>query len=113
MTKLKILIVDDEMDYCLIMQSYFEEKGYGVNVAFTLREGLSMLDSIIPDILFLDNNLPDGKGWECVEDIMAKRPDLKLYLISAYRQKTELSATIPNVTLWEKPISLSLLENIF
>ncbi|MET0391700.1 MAG: response regulator, partial [Chitinophagaceae bacterium] len=62
MIKPRILIVDDEIDYCMIMKSFFRGKGYEVLLAFTLKEGLEQLESARPDILFLDNNLPDGKA---------------------------------------------------
>jgi DNA-binding response OmpR family regulator len=113
MLKVKILIVDDEMDYCVIMKSYFEEKDYEVFLAYTLQEGLKMIDIVHPDVLFLDNNLPDGKGWECVEEITGKLPEVKIFLISAYRQKPVFSVPPENLTIWEKPISLKLLESVF
>jgi DNA-binding response OmpR family regulator len=113
MPKLKILIVDDEMDYCLIMKSYFQSKGYEVFLAFTLKEGLKKLEEMEPEILVLDNNLPDGQGWDCIDSIIEQFPSLKIYLISAYRQKSDVLHTIPNVTIWEKPISLSLLDTTF
>ena len=113
MIKLKILIIDDEIDYCTIMKSYFQEKNYEVFLAYTLREGLQMLERISPDILFLDNNLPDGKGWSYVESIVEKFPHLKLYLASAYYRQSDFSSPSSNVVVWEKPFSLSLLDENF
>ncbi len=112
-TSPKILVVDDEVDYCTILKSYFLQKEYEVFLAFTLKEGLDMIDSIRPDILFLDNNLPDGKGWPHVESIVKKNPQIRLYLVSAYRQKSDFSSPSSNVIVWEKPLSLSLLNQNF
>jgi two-component system OmpR family response regulator len=111
--KLKILIIDDETDYCGIMKSYFEEKNYDVFLAFTLQQGLTMLAELHPDILFLDNNLPDGQGWKCVEEIVEKNPQIRIYLISAYRHKSDFITESPNIIVWEKPISLSSLNAVF
>jgi DNA-binding response OmpR family regulator len=113
MSKPRILIVDDEFDYCSIMKSYFNDRNYDVHLAFTLTDGLSLIDSIKPDILFLDNNLPDGKGWTHVETIVEKNPHLKLYLVSAYHQKGDYTSPSPNVVVWEKPLSLNLLNENF
>ncbi len=113
LTSLKILIIDDEVDYCTILKSYFLQKEYEVFLAFTLREGLEMINSVRPDILFLDNNLPDGKGWPHVESIVEKNPHIRVYLVSAYQQKSDFSSPSPNVTVWEKPLSLSLLKENF
>jgi DNA-binding response OmpR family regulator len=113
MKKLKILLVDDEVDYCTIMKSYFQSKGYEVDMAFTLRDGMKMLEDVNHDILILDNNLPDGKGWDYLDAIIKKYPFVKIYLISAYRQKSDVINSSPKVTVWEKPISLSLLDSAF
>jgi len=113
MIKVKILIVDDEEDYCMIMKSYFEKKGCQVSVAFNLRDGLQMLAEKEPDILFLDNNLPDGEGWEHTEAILKDHPSLKINLISAYKQKTTHFDAFSNVKVWEKPLSIRSLDAVF
>ena len=106
-------MIDDEIDYCRILENFFKRKNYDVSLAFTLNEGLQLIGDKNPDILFLDNNLPDGKGWTHVESIVEKHPHLKIYLVSAYHQKGDFVYTSPNVTVWEKPLSLSLLNNTF
>lgn len=111
--KSKILIIDDETDFCMLMKNYFNEKNYNVFLAFSLAEGLSSLEKIDPDILFLDNNLPDGQGWKFVDEIVEKIPHIRIYLISAYRQKPNFVTSSPNITVWEKPISLSTLNVAF
>jgi DNA-binding NtrC family response regulator len=113
MTKLKVLIIDDEVDYCLIMKGYFTRKKYDVAVAYTLKEGLQKIADEKPDILFLDNNLPDGQGWAHVEEIVEKNPHLRIYLASAYHQHGDFFSPHPLVTVWEKPISMSLLNETF
>jgi CheY-like chemotaxis protein len=113
MRNLKILIIDDEKDYCMIMRSYFLGRKYEVFLAYTLKEGLKLLEESQPDILLLDNNLPDGKGRDHIEPIVEKYPSLKLYLISAYHQKADFLNPPENVTVWEKPILLSHLDENF
>ncbi len=111
--KIKILIIDDEQDYCLIMRHYFESKQYEVLIANTLSSGLDMLSSQKPDILILDNNLPDGEGWNHVDDIVNMNPRLKLHLISAYRSVKDVTNLGENIQVWEKPISMSKFDDVF
>lgn len=113
MIKLKILIVDDEIDYCMIMKNFFNGKKYEVFLAFNLKDGLDQLHDKKPDILFLDNNLPDGKGWTHVETIVEKNPHLRVYLVSAYHQQADYTSPSSNVVVWEKPLSMSLLKEVF
>lgn len=65
--RLKVLIIDDEEDLCLLIKTYLSRKDCEVFTAYSLSEGLKKLNDLLPDILFLDNNLPDGLGWEAAE----------------------------------------------
>ena len=108
----KILIVDDETDFCLIMKNYFVKKGYDVSLAYTLREGLATLKEIKPDIIFLDNNLPDGHGWDAINQIVEIIPQIRAFLVSAHRNDAPHTAS-GNIVIWEKPISFSALNTVF
>lgn len=111
--KEKILIVDDETDFCMIMKSYFIKKGYDVSLAFTLQEGLTVVKEFRPDILFLDNNLPDGQGWDAMNEIVEIIPQIRVYLISAHRNNFSFSVSSKNIVIWEKPISFGKLNAVF
>lgn len=105
----KILIIDDEPDLCLLMKSYFVRKNYDVYSAATLQEGLVKMEEVLPDILFLDNNLPDGIGWTRVESFLHVNPSLRLFLMSGY------PPTFPSIPGFSyevliKPISFADLE---
>ena len=107
---MKILIVDDEIDLCLLLKSYFTKKGYEVTLAYTLASGLDNLRSIVPDVLFLDNNLADGLGWPMVPAILRASPQLKIFLISAYHPPLPPLPAGSHVKVIEKPISFANLD---
>jgi DNA-binding response OmpR family regulator len=111
--KQRILIIDDETDFCLIMKNYFQKRDYDAEVAYSLKEGMAKLNSGKPEILFLDNNLPDGDGWEIVDRIVEIIPQIKIYLVSAHRNESRFIASGYNISIWEKPISLKLLNDLF
>lgn len=110
--KQKVLIVDDETDFCMIMKNYFVRRGYEVSLAFTLADGISTLKKIRPDIIFLDNNLPDGHGWDSVEEIVEIIPQIRAYLVSAHRNDVPFKPA-DNIVIWEKPISMNVLNEVF
>lgn len=107
---MKVLIVDDEIDLCLLLKSYFMRKGYDVAIAYTIAKALDELQSFSPDILFLDNNLADGLGWSMVPAILHTKPSLKVYLISAYHPPVPNLPKGASVTVIEKPISFADLD---
>ncbi|MFT3825422.1 MAG: response regulator [Chitinophagaceae bacterium] len=105
-----VLVIEDETDLCLLLKAFFVRKKYEVATAATLEEGLKQIDLKIPDILFLDNNLPDGLGWEHASALTEKYPDLFLNLISAYHPSLPNVKVTSRLKIWEKPISLRDLD---
>lgn len=94
-----------------MMTSYFVKKNYEVHSASTLQDGLVQMQQVTPDILFLDNNLPDGIGWNKVESFLHVNPSLRLFLMSGY------PPTFPNIPgvsyeVLIKPISFADLDTL-
>jgi DNA-binding NtrC family response regulator len=111
--KKKVLIIDDEVDLCLLMKTYFLRKNYDVYIAHTLADGIARLDEVHPDYLFIDYNLPDGLGWDRLPELYKKYPELQFHLISAFRPTMPSELDGAKLTIWEKPISLKSLDNFF
>jgi two-component system, OmpR family, response regulator len=107
----RVLIIDDEVDFCLLLKAYLTRHNYDVYYAHTLAEGKEKAKKVIPQIIFLDNNLPDGLGWEMAMYFMDMYPQLHLNLISAYHPDLPNVKITPALKIWEKPISLSELEH--
>lgn len=64
MSKNSILIIDDEPQIAKMLRIALESLEYKVNVASTLKEGISTAAVYPPDLIFLDIGLPDGSGQE-------------------------------------------------
>jgi DNA-binding NtrC family response regulator len=113
MSRKKIVIIDDEEDLCHLMKTYFLELNHDVFLANTLGSGLSLMKEVSPDVVFIDNNLPDGLGWEKMSYLLQEYPGCKINLISAYDYlppdlKDRDSQT---VTVLEKPLRLNNLKD--
>ena len=78
----KILIIDDEEDLCFLLKTYLKLKHNDVIIANTLTDGLNKIQSFHPDVLFLDNNLPDGLGWDKACEISEDNPHMKINLMT-------------------------------
>lgn len=111
MNKKKVLIIDDEKDFCMLLQFYLTKKNCEVSVSHTLKEGLGIVQSKHPDIVILDNNLPDGYGWTAAQSILATAPDAHLFLISAFKPAQKADGEQANVHVVEKPISIAQIDN--
>ncbi len=109
----KILIIEDEIDLCLLLKDYFLRKNYEVMVSHTLNEGKALLVSGMPNILFLDNNLPDGTGWSAAPAIAKDFPNLFIVLISAFHPSMPQMPPNAKYSALEKPISFTDLDKQF
>jgi two-component system, OmpR family, response regulator len=103
----RVLIIDDETDFCLLIKNYLIKKNFEVFVSHTLKDGMDCLEKFKPDILFLDNNLPDGLGWEKTEYICAHYPQTSINLISAFQYNADAFRNNRSIKIWEKPISIT------
>lgn len=110
---MKVLIIDDEIDLCLLLKSYFTRQGFEVMLSHALEDGLKQLQNVSPDILFLDNNLSDGLGWKLAPDIIRDYPGTEIYLISAYHPSVPPMPAGANFHVIEKPISFADLDKYF
>ncbi len=113
MSRKKIVIIDDEEDLCHLMKTYFLELDHDVFLANTLQSGLLLMKEVLPDVVFIDNNLPDGLGWEKMAYLLEEYPSCKINLISAYDY---LPPEIRNrggrpVNILEKPLRLNELKD--
>ena len=113
MRRKKVLIVDDEVDLCMLMKAYFNRKDYDVYIAHSLADGITQLKKVSPDVIFIDNKLPDGFGWDAIPELSRKYPDTKYHLTSAFRSVLPNEIDRTKITLWEKPISLKDLDRVF
>ncbi|HYJ62516.1 MAG TPA: response regulator [Parafilimonas sp.] len=107
----KILIIDDEIDLCILLKNYLTRRHFAVETSHRLADGLKQAVNFSPDIIFLDNNLPDSQGWTKAEWLLNELPQADIYLISAYKTTPALPAN-PRLKIIEKPLSLKTIEQL-
>ena len=64
MRSTKIVMIEDECKIVEIVRLYLEQEGFTVYTSLNASEGLDLIESIVPDVLLLDINLPDQNGFE-------------------------------------------------
>jgi len=74
--KKRILVVDDEPDFCAIVQGNLEKEGYAVEVAYDGVEGLAKVRANPPDAIVLDVMMPEMDGYAVCKELKAD-PQLK------------------------------------
>ncbi len=83
--KKKILIVDDEPDFCSIVQGNLEKEGFAVEVAYDGVEGLEKIKQDPPDAIVLDVMMPEKDGYAVCRELKAddKFRDIPVLMLTA------------------------------
>jgi len=77
------LIVDDDTDTAEMLAELVSSQGFTAATARTMRDARRQLAMNVPDVVFLDLVLPDGKGTELFED-KSTLADTEVVLITGH-----------------------------
>lgn len=91
-----VLIVEDELDICYLLKMILIKKNIRSTCVTTLRDAQKFLSGQIPDILFLDNHLPDGYGIDFISFIKKNYPLTKVIMITAHDTNDDRVAALNN-----------------
>ena len=83
--KKRILLVDDEPDFCAIVQGQLEKEGFDVEIAYDGVEGLEKVKANPPDAIILDVMMPEKDGYEVCNELKGddKLADIPVILLTA------------------------------
>ena len=83
--KKRILVVDDEPDFCSIVQCQLEKEGFEVEIAYNGIEGLEKVHANPPDAIVLDVMMPEMDGYEVCRKLKGdeKCVDIPVVLLTA------------------------------
>ncbi len=83
-TGARVLIVDDEKDFCDILFRVVKKAGFTALVAHDGEMALEMVRLGLPDIVLLDVRMPGMDGIEVLKRVKKLNPTLPVLMITAY-----------------------------
>ena len=78
---MKILVIDDDPVIRSLVGDMLRGLGHDVSTAESGSEGLRMLASEIPQVIFLDYQLPDMNGLEVLKKVRAQQNTCSLPVV--------------------------------
>ena len=114
MTAKKVLIVDDEVDICELIEITLMRMDISSQFALNLTDAKILLDTEDFDLCLTDMNLPDGNGIELVEHVQKNFSDLPIAVITAHGNM-ESAVTALKAGAFDfvsKPVDLQILRNL-
>ncbi len=81
---LRILLVDDDVDFVDSMAGILEIEGYPVAVAHTVSEAIEKVDTFAPAVALVDIRIGRESGLDLVATLLEKNPELTCITVTAY-----------------------------
>ena len=80
----KILVIDDEKLIRWTLEQHLVKEGYEIVTADSAEKGLALVNEEVPDLILLDNRLPEMTGLELLERLHVQERGLMVIMITAY-----------------------------
>ena len=94
--KVKALIIDDESDICYLLSRLLQQKNYETTFVNSLKEARETLEQELPDLIVLDNHLPDGLSINYIPVLKEKYPAIKIIMITGHDSGDDRERALEN-----------------
>jgi len=111
MTK-RLLIVDDEVEICEFLKSFFEDRDFKVVTAYDGAKAFEQVALFKPEVVLLDIQMPGMDGLQTLKKIKSVYPKVKVIMVTAVetQEKIEEAMRLGADNYITKPLSLEYLE---
>ena len=108
----KLLIVDDEVEICEFLKSFFEDRDFKVVIANSGTQALEQVELFQPEVVLLDIQMPGMDGLQTLKKIKELHPKVKVIMVTAVetQEKIEEAMRLGADNYITKPLSLEYLE---
>jgi two-component system, OmpR family, response regulator len=112
--KLRALIIEDELDICFLLSNILKQGDLNPYYVNNIVDAKSLLKNDEPDIIFLDNHLPDGFGIDLIPFIKKTHPQTKVVVLSAHDSTDDKNKAIFNGAdiFMGKPFTKESIHNV-
>jgi len=114
MSKLRILIVDDEIEVCDTIKTFLTGFGHDVKTALDGKIALEIVNSFMPHLVILDVMIPDMSGIEILKKVKEIDSSIKAVMISGMQDLRVAKEAIDlgAIDYLPKPIEFTILHKI-
>lgn len=109
---MRIVVIDDDVDYQEILSTQLEAEGFKVFCAQTGLEGLNLTRQCDPDLIILDVSMPYLNGWETCETLrsFSKVPVMMVSAVAKEEADEIRALRLGADSYLTKPIGYTLLK---
>ena len=108
----KVLLVDDELDFCTSLEQMLKREGYQVLVATSGKEAIKKVKSERPQLILLDIRMPKMDGIKTLEEIRKIDREALITIVSVVNDThvAQKSMKLGAVNYITKPVDTETLK---
>jgi len=106
--KIKTLLLDDDLTILVLLENLLKKQFPNIQVigkAQTVKEGIKLIDTLKPNLIFLDIEFPDGDGFKILDSVSYDK--FETIFISSHEQFAMKAFEYSALHYLKKPIVLS------
>ncbi len=92
----KILVIDDDTAFCIMLKTFLQKKGFEVTNAFTAADAGKAINEQDFDVILTDIRLPDSDGMEILKWVREKSLSTQVILMTGY---TDIKTAVNSMKL--------------
>lgn len=92
----KILLIEDDVSFCKMLENFLVKKSYSVTTAFTAEEAKTKIKSQNFDLIITDLRLPNYDGIQLMSEFKSTYPSIPVILMTGYSDVNTAVKAIKN-----------------
>src|SRR6187549_3542027 len=92
----KILLIEDDISFCKMLENFLVKKYYSVTTAFTVEEAKNKIKTQNFDLIITDLRLPDYDGIQLMTEFKSEYPSIPVILMTSYSDVNTAVKAIKN-----------------
>jgi len=92
----KILLIEDDISFCKLLEKFLIKKDYVVSIAFSAAEARLAITKESFNLILMDIRLPDSDGIELMTEFKTSNPEIPVILMTGYSDVNTAVKAIKN-----------------
>jgi DNA-binding response OmpR family regulator len=111
MEKIKVLLVDDEVEFVETLSERILMRGLDAEIAFNGEAALQMLQTRVPDVMVLDLKMPGLNGREVLVRVRKTFPAIQVIILTGHGSEKDKSEALNSGAFdyLQKPVGIDIL----
>lgn len=92
----KILVADDNVQNCELIDAYLSEEGYELSLAYDGQQTIKRVEELQPDLVLLDIMMPKLSGYEVCQWIKSnpRTKDIPVLMVTALNEQGDIEKAV-------------------